>query len=199
MPWNVRQNEEINISNAKYAEGNLKHHSQSKHIICFCKENIPTQNAIQIYSKSKLRVKSCWHMLDNICFPCLFNLNLNLFRLFLVIIFLAFDSSQQKTNNTQIEYKWNISRYLYSRRPVWPVFHKRHSLRPAVKNFSINAYQILWFLAKTGHLQINGNLDEDEISLSIEENPERNYDQKIMTKTDLNVLKRWSPLNIHVG
>lgn len=87
MPWKVRQNEEINISNAKYTEGNLKHHSQSKHIICFCKENIPKQNAIQIYSKSKLWVKSCWHMLDNICFPCLFNLNLNLFRLFLVIIF----------------------------------------------------------------------------------------------------------------
>ena len=38
------------------------------------------------------------------------------------------------------------------------------------KKFSINAYQILWFLAKTGHLEINGNLDEDEISLSIEEN-----------------------------
>lgn len=59
---------------------------------------------------------------------------------------------------------------MYSRRPVWPVFHKRHSLRPAVKNFAINAYQILSFLAKTDHLETNGNLDEDEISLSIEEN-----------------------------
>lgn len=75
------------------------------------------------------------------------------------------------------------------------------SLRPAVNIFAINAHQILWFLAKTGHLEINGNLDEDEISLSIVywRKPERNYDKKIITKTDLDVLKRWSPLNIHVG